>query len=255
MVGVTGAIIGSAVIGGVSSTISGNKAAKAQRQAADKSAETERYMYDTTRADFAPYRQVGQGALYKLADMYGVSRPVDQPARAETPTNPAMSGIAGMWGFNAPSAAAPQPQQQMTPGFSGFEASPGYQFRLSEGLKATERSAAARGGLRSGATLKALQRYGEGLASSEYENYANRLAAMAGIGQSATGSTAAAGAQAAGGISSAYQNAGNARASAYQNTGNAINQTVGNLAGAYLYNKGFGSSGGAYGIPGSGGIY
>lgn len=236
------AIGGAAVIGGATSVISGNKAAKAQRQGADKAAETERYMYDTTREDFAPYRQVGQGALYKLADMYGVSRPVDQPAKVSspTPTNPAMSGIAGMWGFNAPSAQVPQPQQQMTPGFSGFEASPGYKFRLSEGLKATERSAAARGGLRSGATLKALQRYGEGLASSEYENYANRLAAMAGIGQSATSSTAAAGAQAAGGISSAYQQAGNARASAYQNTGNAINQTVGNLAGAYLYNKGYG---------------
>ena len=42
--------------------------------------------------------------------------------------------------------------------------------------------------------MKAIQRYGEGFMSSEYENYANRLAAMAGIGQSATGSTAAAGA-------------------------------------------------------------
>lgn len=49
-----------------------------------------------------------------------------------------------------------------------FEADPGYQFRLQEGQKAIERGAAARGGLLSGATQKALQRYGQDLASAEY---------------------------------------------------------------------------------------
>jgi hypothetical protein len=35
---------------------------------------------------------------------------------------------------------------------------PGYQFRLSEGMKALDRTAASRGGLLSGATLKGAQR-------------------------------------------------------------------------------------------------
>src|SRR5262245_17393683 len=56
---------------------------------------------------------------------------------------------------------------------SKFYKSPGYDFRMSEGTKAIDRSAAARGSLNSGATLKALDRYGQGVASDEYSNYLN----------------------------------------------------------------------------------
>jgi hypothetical protein len=45
---------------------------------------------------------------------------------------------------------------------------PGYQFRLSEGLKGIERSAAARGTLLTGGTLKALGQYHQGLASQDF---------------------------------------------------------------------------------------
>lgn len=64
---------------------------------------------------------------------------------------------------------------------------PGYAFRLSEGQKALDRSAAARGGLISGAALKAAQRYGQESGSQEYSNAYNRLAGMAGLGPSAAG--------------------------------------------------------------------
>lgn len=240
---VAAAVVGSAVVGAGSSIAAGNKAAKAAKYGADKSAEVEKYMYDTTREDFASYRQVGRGALYKLADMYGVSRPIDEPM----PSGGASTGsqtinMGGMFGSATipGQAGGNKPKQQrMTAGYDGFRASPGYEFRQSEAMKAIERSAAARGALRSGGTMKAMARYADNLASSEYENYANRLAALAGVGQAATGSTAAAGAQAASGMSQAYTNAGNARASAYQNTGNAINEGVGNIAGWYLYNQGY----------------
>ena len=53
---------------------------------------------------------------------------------------------------------------------------PGYQFRLAEGLRALEGSAAQRGTLRSGATLQALMDYGQDAASQEYEKaYRRRL--------------------------------------------------------------------------------
>lgn len=55
-----------------------------------------------------------------------------------------------------------------------FQADPGYNFRMAEGLKALERSAAARGLLQSGGTLKGIQQYGQNLASSEYENAFSR---------------------------------------------------------------------------------
>ena len=65
----------------------------------------------------------------------------------------------------------------MPPAFTGqvdLTRDPGYAFRLSEGLKGLERSAAARGGLMSGATGKALTRFGQEAASQEYQNAYNR---------------------------------------------------------------------------------
>ena len=55
-----------------------------------------------------------------------------------------------------------------------FQADPGYAFRLSEGQKALERSAAARGGLLSGGTGKRIAAYGQEAASQEYNNAFNR---------------------------------------------------------------------------------
>jgi hypothetical protein len=62
-------------------------------------------------------------------------------------------------------------------GADKFKADPGYAFRMSEGMKALERSAAARGGLMSGATMKGIQRYGQDLASQEFTNAFNRYQA------------------------------------------------------------------------------
>ena len=62
-------------------------------------------------------------------------------------------------------------------GAGDFQADPGYAFRLSEGMKALDRTAASRGGLLSGATLKGAQRYGSDLASQEYGNAYNRFQA------------------------------------------------------------------------------
>jgi len=106
-------------------------------------------------------------------------------------------------------------QRNMMPGaFTGtvdLTQDPGYAFRLSEGQKALDRSAAARGGLISGGALKAAQRFGQDLGSQEYQNAYNRaltgynadvareatgynrLAALAGYGQTATGQIGAAG--------------------------------------------------------------
>lgn len=51
-------------------------------------------------------------------------------------------------------------------------------FRLDEGLKARQRSAAARGSLFNTGTLKELERFGSGLASQEYDNDFNRALAV-----------------------------------------------------------------------------
>lgn len=125
-----------------------------------------------------------------------------------------------------------------------YEADPGYAFRLTEGQKALDRSAAARGGLQSGSALKAAARFGQDYASNEYGNaYTrfntdqstkfNRLASLAGIGQTANAASAAAGqnyANQAGGYAmtnaanqgNAALAAGNARGAGYTGLANAL---------------------------------
>lgn len=58
---------------------------------------------------------------------------------------------------------------------SDFVADPGYQFRLSEGQKSLERSAAARGGALSGSAIKGAQDFGQNLASQEYQSAYSRF--------------------------------------------------------------------------------
>lgn len=55
-----------------------------------------------------------------------------------------------------------------------FQADPGYNFRLSEGTKAIDRAAGARGSRYSGATLKGMQRFAQGLASDEFQRAYDR---------------------------------------------------------------------------------
>jgi hypothetical protein len=60
---------------------------------------------------------------------------------------------------------------------------PGYAFRLQEVQRSVDNSAAARGSTLSGAALKALQRYGQGMASQEFQNSYNRLSGISTTGQ------------------------------------------------------------------------
>lgn len=71
-----------------------------------------------------------------------------------------------------------------------FQASPGYQFRLNEGINALNRVAAARGQLFSGNQVKEAQNYASGLASQEYGNYINQLMGLGNLGLSAASNQA-----------------------------------------------------------------
>jgi hypothetical protein len=127
--------------------------------------------------------------------------------------------------------------------YGGFFASPGYNWRRDQGVQAVERSAASRGLLGSGAAVKAIGRYADGLASSEYQNFGDRLAQMAGFGQAATNTTVQAGQNATQGIVNAQTMAGNARASSYANIGSSINSGLNNAMSAYLFSSGGGFGG------------
>lgn len=70
-------------------------------------------------------------------------------------------------------------QLGLAEGDSSFETSPGYQFLQDEARDQVERSAAAQGGLLSGAAMKALQDRAQGVASQDYNNFMNNLNAAA----------------------------------------------------------------------------
>lgn len=207
---VAAAVVGAAVVGGIATSVAGGKAASAQENAANTASQTQLQMYNQTRTDQAPYRQAGGVALGQLS-----------------------SGTAAGGEFN----------RNFT--MSDFNADPGYQFRMDQGSKALQASAAARGGLLSGGTLKSLDRYGQDYASNEYSNAYNRfnndqttrfnrLSSIAGLGQTSTAQTGAAGTSAANQIGSAQMGAGNAAAAGYINQGNAISGGASSLGNFYL---------------------
>ncbi len=209
MSGIATAVIGSAVIGGVVASNSAKKAANAQRDAANTASQTELEQYYQNREDMQPWRDAGIDALGQMR-----------------------AGTAVGGDFNRDFTLA------------DFTKDPGYGFRLGEGTQALERSAAARGGALSGAALKGITRYGQDFASGEYQNAYNRfnadrtqrfnrLASLAGVGQTATRDVAQQGAQVASNVGNNIMGAGNAQASSYVAQGNAIGgaaNTLGNFA-------------------------
>jgi hypothetical protein len=121
--------------------------------------------------------------------------------------------------------------------YGGWQKDPTYQFRLDEGVNALESSAAARGGLYSGAAMRDALKYNQQFASNERGNYLSRLGARADAGMSAAGMSGQASQQAAAGVSNAYGNIGNAQAAGAIGFGNAINQGMQNALGAWNYQK------------------
>lgn len=108
---------------------------------------------------------------------------------------------------------------------------PGYQFRLDQGNKAVTNAAGAAGMRNSGATLKALTRYGQDYASGEFGNVVNRLAGLAGTGQTAQAGDSSLGANMAMNVGNIFSSQGNARGAASIAQGNAYGgaaQSIGN---------------------------
>lgn len=125
---------------------------------------------------------------------------------------------------------------------------PGYQFGLSEGLKAGERSAAARGGLLSGAQLKAATRFGNDYASTKFGEAFNRdsanktrmynfLSGSVGTGQASAAQTGQAGANMAQQVGANTTALANATGAAGIAGANAWSQGLNNTAGQFQQNE------------------
>lgn len=139
--------------------------------------------------------------------------------------------------FDTRDAADQYAQANPTGGYEygGFEKSPWQNYLLEQSQRATEGSAAARGTLHSGATLKAIQDRATDLTGSFYDNYLNRLAQGAASGQAAAGNQANAGANFLQTGANALANLGNAQAAGAIGSGNAIMGGINNALGLWNY--------------------
>ena len=194
---------GLALVGGMMSSDAAKDAAQTQADATNAGIGEQRRQFDLTREDYAPYREAGKRGL----------------AQYETE-------------INAPVTAADVMQD------------PGYQFGLMQGQTALDRKIAAMGGRVSGAALKAAARYGTDYASTGYnaayqrrQDRLNRLAALAGIGQSATGSSAQAGMNMANNVSGMLTAQGDASAAARMAQGSIWGNTANKIAALYMGRK------------------
>lgn len=184
---------------------SGDRALAAQTGAANQANETTWRMFDQARKDQEPWRQAGASAVNTLGSQMG----------------------------------------DMTRTFTmnDFQQDPGYQFRMAEGQKAIERSAAARGGLMGGRSLKDISRFGQDFASNEFTNAYNRfnndrdqrfnkLSSLAGVGQSSASQIANQGMQAGQQVAGNQMGVGNAAAANIIGQQDRLGRAAGMAAGA-----------------------
>jgi hypothetical protein len=216
--GPAGAAIGATLGSGVSGSAAAQNAANTQAQATQAAQDAQERMFNRQVELQEPFRQAGIGALNKLIPLTDYTK------------------------F----------------GMDQFTQDPGYAFRLSEGMKALDRTAAARGGLLSGATLKGAQRYGQEMGSQEYMNAFNRyqternaqlnpLQSLAGVGQTATGALTNAAQQFGAQTGQNLQDIGTARASGYLGGQNALSGALGQAGQLYQYGQRTNALAGMYG--------
>ncbi|MGX4758522.1 DNA transfer protein p32 [Acinetobacter baumannii] len=206
---------GAAVAGGAMSASASRSAAKKQANAAEAATQAQLEQYNQTREDLSPYREAGGYGLEQLLAGYK--------------------------------------DGSLLKGYDGSQLyqDPSYKFRLNEGLGAVQSGAASQGGLLSGATLRALNNYGQEAASQEYNNaytrYTNdqqnryaRLKDLANMGQNSAVQTGTMGQSAVGAAGANLMEGANAAAAGTIGANNAWNDafgTIGSLASGYAQDK------------------
>lgn len=207
---------GTSLLGGLFGSSAADKAAKIQQQNATKVAGMAQQAGDVSLEAGKDSVAAGNAAAANASQAAGSAATGVQQATGTA--NNTLGGVvnletsnlqpylaAGAQGVNS-LAGALAPGGSLTQQFSGpdpnnVSSTPEYQFQEQQGLQALQRSAAATGSLGTGGTLKAITQYGQGLASTSYQQaYNNALntfqtnrnnalsgfTTLAGIGQGAT---------------------------------------------------------------------
>lgn len=199
------------VLNGNAGANASKAAAQSQSDAAQKGLDLQSAQYNQSRQDMMPFLQGGYSGENQLLNLLGLS------GNSSTPGYGSMAKSFGM---------------------SDFQADPGYQFRLDQGLQALDKQAAARGGLISGQALKAASGFAGQQASDEYQNAYNRyntnraailnpLQSLTGMGQTQSNALSNQSQNYANASSDLLAQQGNARASGYIGAANAWSKALG----------------------------
>lgn len=258
------------VIGGLMEEDASGPAAQTLNAGANQGAATSAAQYRQTRNDLRPYMNQGQAANNRLALLLGLPSSGGFGSGADAPESfaqfssrydqPGSRDWTSLEYSNIDSAYndylnnRPQNKtQQSDPEFGALlkkytgqdlQSEPGYQFRQQQGQRGVESSAAARGGLFSGAAAKALDRYNQDYASNEYQNAFNRDAAQKNqlysmlsgqqtIGQNSATQTGTFGANAAGQVAGYQTDAASADAAGMIGAANANNNRMNSALNAF----------------------
>lgn len=245
-----------------------DSAAQAQGESTAAAMRAQERANAQARSDVEPWRLAGKDALMRLSSLLGVDRTYTPEGTRWVNSAPSPEGVTGatyeyrngQWvdltGKAPPPGTVPEGYGQITEKgdpnaelnrkftVADFWADPvvslGYQFGLDEGRKGLERMAGARGMLNSGSTLKALTKFGTDYAGTQaagsqaryvgdQTNKFNRLASIAGLGQTAASQSAALGQAGGQNIGSLLTAGGNARGAAAIAQGNAWQNGMQNI--------------------------
>jgi hypothetical protein len=239
--------VGTAVVGAGASIYGAKKSAGATSSASQRAIDAENKRFEEGRADLAPYRQAGYGALDMISQLYGIP---GAPAGAGTTgnrINPANTGFGGFDQFGnprngmdlggAPGTSGVPATAPTNRDLSAFYTSPNYDFVRSEGLRGVTNSRAAQGSGSGGNALRGSIGFASNLASGEFQNYVDRLFAVAGLGSGATTVGVQAGQNNADSLAQIYQHGGDARASAYMAGAQGVNSAVQGGLGNWAFNN------------------
>jgi hypothetical protein len=217
-----GWIAGAAVVGAGISAYGSMSAANTQADAQKNAAAQQYQMFNTIQGQEQPYMAAGNQATSRLSDLLGTS------------------GNQGASGYGSLTS-------NFTPQDYLNNQDPGYQFRLQTGAQATRNADTPGVGSLSGAALKDLTTFNQGMAATGYQNAFsryqaqntntyNRLTGLATLGQNAASNTGAQGTTLAGNAGSATAAAGGSLASGTLGATNAASGAANTLGGLMYLN-------------------
>jgi len=264
-IGTTAALVGASVAGSAMQASAAKKGAKAQENAANREIELRERIYDEQSALFRPFYDTGREAFNALAYEYGIGpRPTvggtapaietikgqATPGRWEwrggeagehwVPGTPAADTYrVGGQTFDTMDAAEQWANANKTGGteYGGYTKTPGYDFRLQEGMNVLDGANAAQGRYFSGNALKQAIRYNQDYATGHYQDHIRGLGSLASSGQAAAGQQANAGNVYANGVGNALAGIGNAQSAGAIGAGNAWNNGLTNIIGGMQFNS------------------